>query len=81
MGRYHLGDFVNRMQPGSLVMKMPDSEQAEVPTQLFATISGVIGVIAQLPKDKFDKLSKLQVNCTVCGAFPHRTRLVILPRG
>lgn len=61
VGRYHLGEFVNRIQRGSLVMKMPDSEQVEIPTQLFATISGVIGVVAQLPKDKFEKLIKLQV--------------------
>ena len=25
VGRYHLGEFVNRFQPGSLVMRLPDS--------------------------------------------------------
>lgn len=26
VGEYHLGEFVNRFRPGSLVMKLPDTE-------------------------------------------------------
>ena len=61
VGGYHLGEFVNRFRAGSLVMKMPDSEAAAIPTMLFATINGVIGLVASLPKAQFDFLNRLQV--------------------
>lgn len=60
VGRFHLGEFVNRVRQGSLVMKGTDSEQSVGRTQLFATISGAIGVVAQLPKADFLLLTKLQ---------------------
>ena len=60
MGQFHLGDFVNRIRPGSLVMKMPDSEVAKVPTMLFGTINGTIGVIASLPMEQYNLLLNLQ---------------------
>ncbi len=61
VGEYHLGEFVNRFRPGSLVMKLPDSEAAAIPTLLFGTINGVIGLVASLPKPQFDFLTRLQV--------------------
>jgi DNA damage-binding protein 1 len=61
VGEYHLGEFVNRFRAGSLVMKMPDSEAAAIPTMLFATINGVIGLVASLPKAQFEFLNRLQV--------------------
>lgn len=60
VGEYHLGEFVNRFRAGSLVMKLPDSEAAAIPTQLFGTINGVIGLVASLPQSQFDFLTKLQ---------------------
>lgn len=60
VGQFHLGEYVNRFRHGSLVMKLPDSELSSVPTLLFGTISGVIGVVATLPQDLFKFLSKLQ---------------------
>ena len=48
VGEYHVGEFVNRFRRGSLVMRLPDQENADVPT-LFGTVSGVIGVLATLP--------------------------------
>jgi DNA damage-binding protein 1 len=60
VGQFHLGDFVNRFQHGSLVMKLPDSEAAKIPTVLFGTLSGAIGVIASLPQPQFLFLSRLQ---------------------
>ncbi len=60
MGSYHVGDFVNRFRAGSLVMKLPDSEAAAIPTQLFGTIAGVIGLVASLPRHQFEFLTKLQ---------------------
>jgi hypothetical protein len=67
VGQYHLGEFVNRFQHGSLVMKLPDSEAAKIPTVLFVTITGSIGVIASLPQQQFQFLSKLQVQCHACS--------------
>lgn len=61
VGEFHLGEFVNRFRAGSLVMKMPDSEAAAIPTMLFGTINGVIGLVASLPKPQFEFLNRLQV--------------------
>ena len=61
IGQFHLGEFVNRFRHGSLVMKLPDSEAAKIPTVLFGTINGSIGVIASLPQQQFAYLSRLQV--------------------
>ncbi|XP_024396613.1 DNA damage-binding protein 1a [Physcomitrium patens] len=60
VGEYHLGEFVNRFRHGSLVMRLPDSEASQIPTVIFGTVNGVIGVIASLPQDQFLFLQKLQ---------------------
>ena len=62
VGEYHLGDMVNRFQHGSLVMQLPDNETAQIPTLLFGTILGIIGVIASIPQEQFLFLEKLQVS-------------------
>jgi len=61
VGQYHLGDFVNRFRHGCLVMKLPDSDAAKIPTVLFGTINGAIGVLASLPQEQFKFLERLQV--------------------
>ena len=73
VGEYHLGEFVNRFRVGSLVMRLPDSEAAPIPTQLFGTINGVIGLVASLPADQFAFLTKLQVSFFSCPSLlpPH----------
>jgi DNA damage-binding protein 1 len=60
VGEFHLGEFVNRFRRGSLVMRLPDSDLAKVPTMLFGTINGVIGVVASLPADQYAFLARLQ---------------------
>ncbi|KAL4855081.1 DNA damage-binding protein 1 [Chlorella vulgaris] len=60
VGRYHLGEFVNRFQHGSLVMRLPDSELSQIPTVLFGTINGVIGVVASLPHAQYQLLEGMQ---------------------
>lgn len=55
---YHLGEFVNRFRHGSLVMQFSDSEK--IPTVIFGTANGVIGLIASLPPEKSAILGKLQ---------------------
>lgn len=59
-GEMHLGEAVNRFRRGSLVMRLPDSEAGSIPTLLFCTINGVIGVVASLPEAMFQKLTRLQ---------------------
>ena len=58
-----MGDMVNRFVHGSLVMRLPDSELANVRTLLFGTISGAIGLLASLPKDDYVFFERLQVGC------------------
>ncbi|KAE8668377.1 DNA damage-binding protein 1 [Hibiscus syriacus] len=62
VGEYHLGEFVNRFRHGSLVMRFPDSEVGQIPTVIFGTVNGVIGVIASLPHEQYEFLDKLQSN-------------------
>ncbi|CAA6668092.1 unnamed protein product [Spirodela intermedia] len=42
VGEFHLGEFVNRFRPGSLVMRLPDSEAAHIPTVIFGTVNGFL---------------------------------------
>jgi DNA damage-binding protein 1 len=69
VGEYHLGEFVNRFRRGSLVMRLPDSDHADIPTLLFGTVNGVIGVLASLPEEQFNFLWALQkaLNKVVSG--------------
>ncbi|KOM28694.1 hypothetical protein LR48_Vigan564s000400 [Vigna angularis] len=62
VGEYHLGEFINRFRHGSLVMRLPDSDVGQIPTVIFGTINGVIGVIASLPHEQYVFLEKLQSN-------------------
>ncbi|XP_010941529.1 DNA damage-binding protein 1a [Elaeis guineensis] len=62
VGEYHLGEFVNRFRHGSLVMRLPDSEAGHIPTVIFGTVNGVIGIVASLPHDQYVFLEKLQSN-------------------
>lgn len=62
VGEYHLGEFVNRFQHGSLVMRLPDSDVGKIPTIIFGTVNGVIGVIASLPQDQYVFMERLQTN-------------------
>ncbi|RXH98908.1 hypothetical protein DVH24_011233 [Malus domestica] len=62
VGEYHLGEFVNRFRHGSLVMRLPDSDVGQIPTVIFGTVNGVIGVIASLPQEQYAFLEKLQSN-------------------
>eukprot|EP00306_Pavlova_sp_CCMP459_P011989 CAMPEP_0185189296 /NCGR_PEP_ID=MMETSP1140-20130426/5945_1 /TAXON_ID=298111 /ORGANISM="Pavlova sp., Strain CCMP459" /LENGTH=776 /DNA_ID=CAMNT_0027755847 /DNA_START=12 /DNA_END=2342 /DNA_ORIENTATION=- len=60
VGEFHLGEHVNRFRRGSLTMQVTDTDVAPMPTLLFGTVNGVIGVIAQLPEELFLFLAKLQ---------------------
>ncbi|KAI3495498.1 hypothetical protein L1887_37839 [Cichorium endivia] len=62
VGEYHLGELVNRFQHGSLVMHLPNSDVGKIPTIIFGTVNGVIGVIASLPQDQYVFMERLQTN-------------------
>ena len=73
---WHLGDFVNRFVPGSLVMRPPDGAGGGEgggggdaltsapliagPTLLFGTIGGAVGVVAPLSAARFAWFDRLQ---------------------
>ena len=79
IGQFHLGEFVNRFRAGSLVMKLPDSEAAKIPTVLFGTINGSIGVVASLPQQQFAYLSRLQVRSCWQHEQPAALRMLATP--
>ncbi|EXC25620.1 DNA damage-binding protein 1a [Morus notabilis] len=62
VGEYHLGEFINRFRHGSLVMRLPDSDVGQIPTVIFGSVNGVIGVIASLPHEQYVFLEKLQTS-------------------
>ncbi|XP_047333166.1 DNA damage-binding protein 1-like [Impatiens glandulifera] len=62
VGEYHLGEFINRFRQGSLVMQSPDSEMGQIPTVIFGTVNGVIGIIASLNHEQYVFFEKLQSN-------------------
>mmetsp|Transcript_17313 Transcript_17313/g.25961 ORF Transcript_17313/g.25961 Transcript_17313/m.25961 type:complete len:1013 (-) Transcript_17313:81-3119(-) len=63
VGKYHLGEFVNRFQKGSLVMQTPEMKQAGggIHTYLYGTVNGAIGVVASLSKRQYQFFKKLEI--------------------
>ena len=59
VGYYHLGDYVNVLREGSLVANA-DLSGFMRPPVLFGTVSGLIGMILSLTREKFEFLDKLQ---------------------
>ena len=58
-----------------------DGSQLVIPTLLLGTANGVIGVVAQLPRELFVPLEQLQVNLTkvirgIGGTQPQRLAVV-----
>ncbi|KAF5741515.1 DNA damage-binding protein 1b-like [Tripterygium wilfordii] len=51
-----------RFRHGSLLMRLPDSDVGQIPTVIFGTKNGVIGVIASLPHEQFLFLEELRSN-------------------
>lgn len=57
---YNLGDMVNRIQPGNLVMQLPDAELAKCPVYIMCTVLGMISLCILLPEHRFKQLMALQ---------------------
>lgn len=78
VGEFHLGEMVNRVRPGSLVMRLPDSELASVPTLLLATVDGSLGLLASLPQPVFKFCADLQVGPLPPSSFRQHLQLGLL---
>ncbi|KNC96412.1 uncharacterized protein SPPG_09532 [Spizellomyces punctatus DAOM BR117] len=61
-GWFHLGEQVNRLRHGSLVMSLPDNEAVATPVLLYCTVNGGIGVVATLDDSTFRLLLDVQDN-------------------
>ncbi|KAF9971393.1 DNA damage-binding protein 1a [Actinomortierella ambigua] len=61
-GCFHLGDQINRFR--SLVMSNFEDDAPAVPKLLFTTVSGAVGVIATLTKERYDFFRHLEKNLT-----------------
>ncbi|KAF7492574.1 DNA damage-binding protein 1 [Sarcoptes scabiei] len=63
-GFFHLGDLINVMKHGDLVMNYPTEMKNPVINKplLFGTYSGSIGLIAQIHKNLYESLLRLQKN-------------------
>eukprot|EP01133_Synstelium_polycarpum_P003413 gene3413-3876_t len=59
VGHFHVGDSINKFYHGSLVT-LPDVDAPRIPTILFATVNGSIGVIVSISKEDYDFFFKLQ---------------------
>jgi DNA damage-binding protein 1 len=61
IGEYHVGEFINTFKHGSLTRKVSDGDSVDkYPTVLFGSINGMVGVLAQLPKEQYQLLTKVQ---------------------
>ena len=65
VGRIHLGDVINTMKHGSLVMtNLGDTSIPHSGSVLFGTVSGAIGLVTHLPQHFYDFLLDLQTRLT-----------------
>lgn len=61
VGLFHLGDLVNVIVPGSLVVQHPSESSIEIKrASLFGTVDGVIGLILTIDESLFKSLEKIQ---------------------
>ena len=63
VGEYHLGEFVNRFRRGSLTMQLSEGGAPPLPTTLYASVTGAVGIIASLPNETFSLLLKARTKC------------------
>lgn len=60
-GSYHLGDRINKMECGSLIMKnLSKSEYSKIKSFVYGTIGGSIGIFTKIDEKHFDLFLDLQ---------------------
>jgi len=76
-GEYHLGEFVNRFRKGSLAMQVAEAGAPPMPTLLYGTVNGVLGLLASLSPEDSQFLAKVQTQIARVvkgvGGFSHAT--------
>jgi len=76
VGEFHLGEFVNRFRRGGLAMQVSEGGAKPLPSLLFGTINGVLGLVVSLPETQHAFLAKVQTNMTKVikgvGGLSHR---------
>lgn len=60
IGQMNIGDFVNRIKEGTLVMQLPDAEFAACKMFILASVLGMISLVVMLPKSRYTQLLALQ---------------------
>lgn len=60
VGQFHLGQRVNKIEHGSLVMQMTDQDGPALNTLIFGTTDGMLGVIAQLKPSVFQFMVEME---------------------
>ncbi|KAF2077319.1 hypothetical protein CYY_001385 [Polysphondylium violaceum] len=74
VGHYHIGESVNFMKYCSL-SSQPDTDTPPIPTVVYCTLNGSLGVIASITREEYEFFSKLQkgLNNVVrgIGGFSH----------
>jgi len=65
VGLFHVGEYVNCFKKGSLVMQhQGENSTPRHGSVLFGTVSGAIGLVAQIPQDFYNFLSEIQSKLT-----------------
>ncbi len=61
-GEFHLGEMVNKFCSGSLMMKSLEACNTSVtPSLIYGTVAGTLGVVAEINRDLYTLLNKLEV--------------------
>lgn len=60
VGQFHLGQRVNKIEHGSLVMQMAEQDGPALNTLVFGTTDGMLGVIAQLKPDVYQFMVEME---------------------
>lgn len=73
---YHLGEFVNKLQKGTIMHEFKEGEKIYTDALVYGTITGSLGLIFKIDLEKFKILDKLQKNLYPIikgvGGFDHQ---------
>ena len=60
VAQFNVGDCINRIRAGGLIMQLPDAEFAACKSFVLGSVLGMISLLVLLPKHRFDQLLSLQ---------------------
>jgi CPSF A subunit region len=60
VAQFNVGDCINRIRPGGLIMQLPEAEFAGCKTFIMGSILGMISLVVLLPKHRYEQLAALQ---------------------